>query len=267
MFDIALPAGSLGLLANPITKFLFYKSYEISHQEYLRRNQIGQRFENIGKYFSFDIHLESDYISNATIPISSLVLRNISEKKFKRIELIVKAEADYAAFQDFTTLFDVDDKQLVINLPRIPLKQLDITKDHKIIRTYNKVQVKIRIIDDPSITQNDAESESLPIHPSYTEFLNSRWDKKWDAVWNLDFIESLKDDIHVKLRYYLITRNRYRVAGEPNTRIYNLYKFARRQISRPVYWLIGRDRVVTVIFWMPIFLRLKKLTPRSPNQE
>lgn len=262
MVDVSLPAGTLGLLIDPVTKFLFLKSYRISHEEHLKRFRMGKRFDALGSFFEFDIHLECNHISNSAVPMSFLILRNTSERSFERIELLVEADAGYVKYQDFTTLVDVGKTPLVVNLPRIPLKEIELTSNNRIITTYDKVRIKINIHDD-LLSDYEAKGESHSIRPTYTEFLNSRWDKKWDQFWNLDYIESCKTDLRHRLQFYLVTRNRWPVSGEPRDAFYHLYKALRLLVGSPLFLLLSPQRVISALFWVPIFLRLKTLEARE----
>jgi len=264
LVDISLPAGTLGLLVDPITKFLFHDAYEVSHEEHLKRFRPGKRFDALGKFFEYDIHLECNHISNATVPMSFLILRNTSERKFSRIELVVEADAGYVRYQDFTTLIDVGIIPLVVNLPRIPLKEIEVTKTNRIVTTYSKVVVKISILDS-SLSEYEAKSESHGITQTYTEFLNSRWEKKWDSVWNLDYIESCKTEIKHKLLYYLVSRNQWPVAGEPRNALFQIYKGIRLLIGAPVFRILSYEKIISTLFWVPIFLRINKLKPRDDS--
>lgn len=264
MVDISLPAGTLGLLIDPITKFLFQEPYRVSHQEHLKRFQAGKRFDALGQFFQFDIHLECDHISNSTVPMSFLILRNISGRSFQRVELLVEADAGYVKYQDFTTLVDIGKIPLVVNLPRIPLKEIELTNDNRIVTAYDNVRVMIEINDD-SLSIYESRSESGPIRPTYTEFLNSRWDKKWGHVWNLDYIESSKTKLRHRLQYYLVTRNRWPVEGEPSGTFYQLYKALRFFVGVPLFRLLSHEQIISTLFWTPIFFRRKTLQPREDS--
>lgn len=181
MVDVSIPAGTLGLLIDPVTKFLFLESYKVSHEVHLKRIRAGKQFDTLGNFFEFDIHLECNHISNSTVPMSFLILRNTSERSFHRVELLVEADAGYVKYQDFTTLIDVGQTPLVVKLPRIPLKEIEITGNNRIITAYDKVLVKVVIVDN-SLSENESKAESYAISPTYTEFWNSTWDKKWDFV-------------------------------------------------------------------------------------
>ena len=131
MVDVSIPAGTLGLLIDPITKFLFLNAYKVSHEEHLEHYRPGKRFHALGRFLEYDIHLESDHVSNATVPMSFLILRNISDRTFHRVDLLVEADAGSVKYQDFTTLIDVGSTPLVVHLPRIPLKEMDVQNNVK----------------------------------------------------------------------------------------------------------------------------------------
>lgn len=263
MIDISLPAGTLGLFTEKITKWLFLASYQVSHEEHLKRFQAGKRFRELGEFFEFDIHLECDHVSNATVPTSFLILRNRSGRTFSRIELLVEANGGYVKYQDFTTLIAVEDTPLVVYLPRIPLKEIEFTSANRIVTSYRDVTVTVFIRDDASIPEYKVQAKSLPISPTYTEFLNSSWDRKWGTVWNLDYIESSKTDLRHKLLFYLVRRNQWPMAGEPNSLLFRGYKLLRLLIGLPVFHILSRHLIISAIFWLPIFVGYRKLEPRT----
>jgi hypothetical protein len=262
MVDVSLPVGTLGFFKEKITKFLFLPSYRVSHNRFLERSQAGKHFQALGEFFEFDLHLESDHLSNATVPMSFVVLRNRSGQIFSRIEVHVQATARHVEYQDFTTLIEVGERPVVINLPRIPLKEMQVTESDGITTTYDNARVSISILDD-AIPVQQARAKSHRITPSYTEFLNSEWDKKWDVVWNLDYIETCKNELRDRLRFYFVTRNRFPMEGEPRCRLYRKYKHLRLVLGRPFHWVLGQDRVIAMIFWVPIFIRLRRLASRK----
>ena len=262
MVDISIPAGTLTLFAERITKYLFLASYQVSHEEHLKRFQAGKRFDELGEFFEFDIHLECDHVSNATVPTSFLILRNRSGRTFSRIELLVEANGGYVKYKDFTTLIAVSETPLVVYLPRIPLKEIEFTNTNRIVTPYNNVTVTVFIRDD-SIPEYQSKAASLPISPTYTEFLNSSWDKKWGTVWNLDYIKSCKTDLRHKLQFYLVNRNQWPMAGESRSPFFRIYKLLRLLVGGPVFRALSRDWVISTIFWLPIFVGIRKLEPRT----
>lgn len=263
MIDISLPVGTLGLFTETITKYLFLASYQVSHDEHLKRTQAGKRFRELGEFFEFDIHLECDHVSNATVPTSFLILRNRSGQTFNRIELLVEANAGRVKYQDFTTLIAFGETPLVVYLPRIPLKEIEFTDANRIVTSYHDVTVSISICNEGSIPEYKVKATSLPISPTYTEFLNSLWDKKWGTIWNLDYIKSRKTDLRDKLLFYLVRRNQWPMDGEPSNVVFRAYKIFRLLLGLPLFRILNHDWFISAIFWLPIFVHYRKLEPRT----
>ena len=119
------------------------------------------------------------------------------------------------------------------------------------------------MISDNSLSEYEAKAESPRLSPTYSEFLNSRWKRKWDVVWNLDYIESCKTDLKIKLKYYLVTRNEWPVAGEPRNALFRRYKALRLLIGIPLFKILSYEWVISTLFWLPIFTRIRKLRPRE----
>ncbi len=262
MVEVTIPAGTLGLFADSITKFLFLDSYKVSHDKHLKRFSAGQTFQDIGIFFEFDIFLECNYISNSTVPMSFIIIKNKSKKLFKKVDLFVEADADYVKFQDYTRLVDLGETPLIIYLPKIPLKEVKFTNDNKINTPYSRVKVKLEIFDE-SLTESEAISESRAITPSYTEFLNSRWDKKWGAVWNLDYIESSKRDLKNLIKYHLISKHRSFIFYNAKNKITQIIRLPVLLFGSLLFKVLSYPRFISIIFWVPIFFRLKKLSPKS----
>jgi hypothetical protein len=262
LVDISIPAGALGMLTDGITKFLFLGSYQVSHQEHLKRLQVGRRFEELGEFFEFGIHLECDHLSNITVPKSILMLRNRSSRIFERVALLVEATSSHSKYQDFTTLIDVGVTPLVVYLTKIPLKEIAVSDSNRITRSYDHVIVTL-FIKDSEIPEYKTKVTSWPIKPSYTEFLNSSWDKKWGAVWNLDYIESCKTRLRNKLQHYLVSRNRWPVVGESSC--HRMYRILQLMLGMLLFRILGHKWVVLSIFWLPIFVHYRKLEPRNDD--
>lgn len=259
MFEVTIPAGMFSWLIDPITKFLFFDSYNASHIAYSKRLATRRKFKDLGSLFEYDIHLECDHISNSTVPMSVLLIKNKSDLKFSRVEILVEACAGYAKYQDFTTLIDVTDVPLIILLPRIPLKEMHFTDDFRIVTPYQHAVIKLNILDD-NVSSVQSEAMSQYIYPSYTEFLNSHWDRKWEQVWNLDFIEGKKEDLRVTWKYYLVTRTMFPITEESTSIFVNTLNKILAYVGVPIFKLMDRRWIVNTLFWTPIFLRLRRLT-------
>ena len=255
--ELSLPTSLLKSLWNPITKFLFLESYQISHEMYWKRNQLGKRFTKLGMFFEYDIHLQCKYLSNSEIPVSSILIRNKSEENFKKIELIVEVSRRTIKFFDSAILFDVDNVPIIVKLPKIPLREITFDKDSNFFFTYNSYKVKINAYDEDSNSYKEIGKSTM--HLTHTEIINSEWCRKWDCVWNIDYIERNKTMFRSKLRNYFISRNEWPCANEPKNIFYQKYKMIRLIIGRPIYKVLSEKRVLAILFWLPIFLRIRKL--------
>jgi hypothetical protein len=130
--------------------------------------------------------------------------------------------------------------------------------------SYDHARVELTIVDD-SLPPHQTKGLSRRISPSYTEFLNSRWEKKWDTMWNLDYIELKKCDLKERLQYSLVTKHRWPVAGESTALSHLVWKACCLRLGRPLFALLKHDRVISTLFWMPIFIRVRKLkAPPEP---
>lgn len=258
MVDISLPAGTLTLFTDSITKFLFLESYEVSHQRYLKHFQAGKHFVKLGRFFEFDIHLECNHLTNETIPTSFLILHNISSQVFERVELLVEADAGFVKYQDFTTLISVGKTPLVVYLPRIPLKDIEVRGGNNIVTSYKNVTVAVQI-QDGDIAKHEAKAKSLPFTPTYTEFLNSRWSKRWGSNWNIDYIVECKKTLREKLRYHLVIRNSWVVDYQKSSCFNRMFKYIKSVIGLAIFRILIHEWIIATIFWVPIFVRCRKL--------
>jgi len=244
---------------------MFLPAYMASHAAYIERSCIGKPWKKLGDHFEFDIHLESNFLSNETSPTSCLFLRNLSGKEFSSVEILVTAEAAYGRYQDLAVLRDVGEIPEIVKLPRIPLKEVEITEDGKLHTIYKEVTVQLWVLASPCGPALE-HLKFPPFRPSYTEFLNSTWVKKWDTVWNLDYIESLKRRMREKMMWFFITRNRHNVYGEPRSLLYRAYKLLRLSCGIPLYGLLSHKFILPIFFWTPVVLRFKNLEKTIERQ-
>lgn len=257
MAEISFPWSALGLLKDPITKFLFYGAYAASHQHYLERVSHNSK-DKLGRLFEFDLKLENKHFSNLEAPVSKLILRNISGQMLSKVEVLVEANAGNAKYQDFAILHNVDDIMQVVHLPRIPLKDLVIVEGNKILIPFSEVQVSIRV-ESKNIEDFDRTAISNLIHPTYTEHLNSTWHKMWGFFWNLDHIVSKKHDLKDAIQYNLIGQTYWPVFDEPISAKEQIRDTVKFTIGTPLSWVLTRNFSIWILFWFPIFLGLRRL--------
>lgn len=263
MAEISFPLGILSFLKDWLTKRLFLNSYITSHQEYLKWKHFPVRHK-LGHFFEYDLHLESCYISNSETPLSYLVVQNISDTTIERVEFVVEATSGDTVYQDSAIISGMAAKKYKINLPRIPLQNLDVSSDGRIFSTYNRVKVLSHILDE-NIDELKRDAASREFTPMLSEFLNSSWSRKWGNIWNLDFIEECKREVQGRIQHYLTGRNYWPARHDKISFWEHLAEYRRQFLGVPLSWLLTNRIPIWLIFWVPVFLRLRILNSKQPH--
>ena len=107
----------------------------------------------------------------------------------------------------------------------------------------------------------------MNMSPTYTELLNSKWDEKWGYIWNPDYIERTKSEMVAYIQFHLATQKYYPVSVDDLSFSDQLSGFSRATIGRPLSWVLTRKFSIWMLFWVPIFLRLRRLRPTERIQQ
>jgi len=181
--DLDFSFGILGALKQKIEKIIFYEAYSFSHKDYLKfHNRLLFRYMAEG--IEVDVYLENKHLSNEELPLSKLYLKTSSNNEYKRLTGHILAYDGSVVYQNpVNVLFNKPEELIIYYLPNLPLKEVFI--DDGVYTTYSEVELKGELEDSEG---NKKEVDHRIGGPTYTEFLNSEWERKWGAIWNLDFL-------------------------------------------------------------------------------
>ena len=223
-----------------VIKFLFKDAYLLSHKHYMKRKS-KLHFQDMRGLFKYDLHLENEHLTNDKRPVSKLYLKLVDTKKPCRIEAEVIARNGNVKYSH-TINKRLEGKDLAIcPLTDLPLKELSADPKHGIKMTYSSVNIEGKVtLDDGNVST----FQSVNIHPTYTEFLNSRWEFIWGVVLNLDYIEDKKQNLREHIIYYLAGSLAYAYARKACN-----ISMAKMLWCRFVVYGLGSKFFVSTIFW------------------
>ena len=259
MVDISVSPGILGWIKEILEKAIFKSSYIISHQNYLSW-KATTRYKQVKNLFEYKLLLENRYLTNDESPASKIIFK-IIDQDILRIRAFIIAEKGKLQYQDMVSMHVRGQEITVIHLSRIPLKEI-IVCSNGISTTYDDVRIEGEVTKEGGSV---IKFDSLWGSPTYTEFLNSSWDRKWGKIWNLDYLQDQKKNF----RHSLV----HRLAG--SLAYLNIRPTARKQSFTQIiyrYWcifvvnIIANERVTNFIFWCLVFTRIKRLKHNSKIQ-
>ncbi len=241
----------LKVFKEQVIKFLFKDAYIVSHNHYMKR-KLKSHFQDMNGLFKYDLHLENEHFTNDKRPVSKLYLKLIDTNTPCRIEAEVIARNGNVKYSHAINKRVKGDDLVVCSLTDIPLKELSADPDHGIKMTYSSVNIEGKVTFDDG---NVSTFQSVNIHPTYTEFLNSRWEFIWGVILNLDYIEAKKQDLREHLIYYMAGGLAYaHAANACNISIIKMLW------CRFVVYGLGSKFCVSTLFWAMYELGCIKLS-------
>jgi hypothetical protein len=220
-----------------LRQWLFLPTLEASNTPRLRYTALGSFWHAIGEGIEFSEKLAREPEGPK---ISRVALRSLG-RKYDQAVVVVEAirgdlYGDAFVFDETCTVSGVDKNPRVITLPSIPPYDLYITKTGNITETYTSFRVRITSLTEGGITRavNLRSPDFTPLdqtlaQPHLWKSLNSELFHIGEIVW-------AKEEIRERLR------------DEFGDSI-----FAR---------LIWSKTVATLLFWIPLVLRLREFKPR-----
>ena len=247
-----------GWLRGWLARRLFLRTYRRAQEISAKRRRLGAIWEACGSHFEY-----SDYLAQFTDPeprTSRIALRSVSED-IDVLALVFEAESASARFQERIEVFHVGRKPIVWTMTNVPYQ--DYLGFHE--RSGPRFSWEsCRIIVTRLKLKSGEEArpfETIAADLTHSWFLNSKWKHRWGRFWNLDAVEWAKRRLAEYWRWGF---------GMPSTRQYGpngLEVGAGRRLAivftRPIAWLLSRDSVVTIQFWMAIWSGLYVLNDES----
>lgn len=249
--EFKLPPGLFGLIKNWLEKLIFLRAYIISHNDYIYRTS-KLHFKELADEIDYDVKLASRYISNDEVPMSKLYVKTGKNNIYNHFTGYVKAFSGNVCYQNPIDIELVSDEQVVItHLPSIPLKDITIDDDG-IVTTYSEVTLSGVFYGEGGVTKEISDTFGSP---TYTEFLNSTWSRKWDHVWNLDFLEFEFGEMRHTLIYTLA--GPFAFIAHSNTYVGFLGK-VNKLWDKLVLNVITNQKALKVYWWATMPLRVRR---------
>ncbi|MGL6372433.1 hypothetical protein ACSZMY_01770 [Aeromonas hydrophila] len=249
--EFKLPPGLFGLIKNWLEKFIFLRAYAISHNDYINRTS-KLLFKELIDEISYDMKLASRYISNNEVPMSKLYFKTGKDNVYNRFSGYVKAFSGSVCYQNKIDLEFIPESQLVItSLPSIPLKDIAID-DGGIYTSYSNVTLSGMFYGEGGVIKEVHDTFGFP---TYTEFLNSTWSRKWDHVWNLDFLELEFSEMRQSLIYTLA--GPFAFITNSNTYV-GFWGGVKKLWDKFVLNVIANKKALKVYWWATMPFRVKR---------
>lgn len=249
--ELNLPPGLFGIIKGWLEKLIFLKAYIISHNAYISRTS-KLHFKELTHEIEYDVKLASRYISNSESPMSKLYIKTGKNNAYNRFSGYVKAFSGSVCYQNKIDLELICDEQVVITyLPSIPLKEITIA-DNEIYTTYSEITLSGIFYGDCGVTNKVSDTFGFP---TYTEFLNSTWRRRWDYIWNLDFIEFEFDEMRHALIYTLA--GPFAFIAYSNTYV-GFFGVIKKQWNKLVLNVIANKKILKVYWWATMPLRVRR---------
>lgn len=261
--NISIPLPLTALFNKYITKvtqFLFKETYEVSHDEYLKKNSFLRIWDEI--YRDIEISYEfPSILENSKIPQARLAIKsNILDVD----KLVLRVEAIFGMrFQEVSTFYNISSTPIIKNLSSIPLRTIFIENEN-IYQTIKEVRVYIEEIIINGIAEPIEKNKWVDIfHPTNCDLLNMRFDKRWGVYWNLYEIDREIDRLNQIAKYHLITPKKFYLTNSTIPSKDKFKNFLRCFIGIPIYLVFCNKFMCRMWFWFRIIFLRKKFEIRK----
>ena len=241
--------GLTGVVARPI--------YEQSdHLHKARREEI--RWEPLIQGLTYRLFLES-VLTNDPHPVSRIYVMNQSNQRFDRIEISVVARVGKLDYPEVIVVPLLDPGKIAsLRLPNIPL--LNLSMEGQIIReSCHFCSVFVTEI----VKSGEAERRIHEVQrwsPTYDDFLNGSWSRRWGYLYNTNAIAFYKSDMRDFLKYYVY--NEFWAFHSDLSPMFRTIVLRHRYLLWPnkcLCTLMCQDWMLSTICWTVLLLRARNL--------
>jgi len=222
---------------------MFLTTYQNSHNNYLTW-QYKINWKDLKNYgFSYAIHFENIKKNNLN-DTSYLMIKNISKAKLENIKINVEVENDFEKYIQNIFISNIvkKTKPIKVILNQMPFQELEFYNGN-ILRKYKAISIKLIELNNKVINE-----EFYKGYPTYTTFLNDKWDYKWGFNWNLKQIEDGKTNLKHYIYGKLVNGNIMDID------IYHVnYKNPIKFFKSIIYQVLTSKFILNSIFWILIW--------------
>ena len=223
--------------------------YLRSHDKYLTHK--SARWESVSEDLELCIYLEST-LTDERDPVSFIALRRAlnGQRPIDSVELVVEAESELARYEERVVLRNVGRKPTIRYLRLIPLQEMWLLENRWFHCSYDTIRIYIeRVLSEGcAILSNHCHRIYTP---TYHDFLNASFARKWGHVYNLDFLERAKDDLSSSIMFSFHTTLELSLPRLSNS----WWSRVRRALAS----FMTSRRVISVLFWTALLLRLVRI--------
>lgn len=256
MAEISLPlAAVLAPFLTRISQWLFLETLKESNDRYLSwvyKDSWCQLGENV----EFSTYLPTIW-ANEKNAFAQILVRSIDDEEVDEVHLLVESYNNFIKYQDNITVKNVSKRATVVSLPSIPLRAVEVLESGGIITSVSRLEISLLTVDDQGFKEKETVTHSL----MNSEILNDRFIEKWDFYWNMAAIDDAYRDIRAYLHFHLC-QQKYFTSQKMPIRII-VGEVARRLLGRPIFWVLSRNILIRIYFWLPILLKMKKFKAKK----
>lgn len=232
-----------------ITKFFFYKAYELSRVHHAFMN-LDKMWKDLGP---IQYLIQINYAHN---PISKngnyiVVKSQNKDDKFYKIAVCVTLNSKNIKFQQTVVAYNIGEEPTIIALDGLPKMRMYYSEEYGLFYSeYENIETslyEIFKINEPS--QNLTNGNMLTSgksHFTFYDILNSVNETRWGEKWNLDLIREARINIKNYYACYCLEKSFFRPKNMNLARNFMYY------LSDPRYFLylvLSKYFVVHAIFW------------------
>lgn len=222
-----------------VSKFFYLNAYEIStfYSFYFDMKRIFPH--SLGEVVDYNINWSEIYL-NKKQTNCTLRIKARDNQSYSKITFCVTASLENLKYQSVVEVYDVSTIPCIIALPSIPLRSIEI-KGNTIYEPYSTVSVEIKEIFDSNNNIIDVRGNLKDIlHPidNLDKIINEKESDvyRWGQWWNLDFLESEKQEI-----------SRFFQAYSVNAKFWGSKT---KYFWQPVAWFMSLPFILNIYFWI-----------------
>ncbi len=249
-----------------ITKFLFYKAYELSRVHHAFMN-LDKAWKDLGPV-QYLVHID-----DAHNPISKngnyIVIRaKNKDDKFFKVTICVTLDSEDIKFQQTVVAYNIEEKPTIISLDGLPKLKMYYSEENSLFYSeYKTIETSLHEVfklNEPNQNLIQGILTSGKSYFTFYDILNSVSKTRWGEKWNVDLIKEEKTNIRNFYLGYCLNKKFLR------TKNINLVQGLVYYLSYPKYFLylfFSKDFVVNIIFWCQNVIKPRGLEKLLKEEE